>query len=177
MRPLTIGWLGVALSVATARGLGAQNAGATRWGVGVAAGPAFPIGEFSAHDNPGVSGLAYFSYRLDAAVSLGLDVGATWTPHKGSGHSELYDILAGIVWRPAVSSSSARPFFLGSVGGVAVDIDNPAKGRPAFSAGAGLTLGRGSGRLFVLCRYVRIVGLNTRVAYIPVTIGYSTRAP
>lgn len=177
MRATRVRWLGVALSLATtSQRLDAQIT-APHWGVGVAAGPAFPVGEFSATDNPGLSGLAFFSYRLDAAFSLGLDVGATWTPHKGSGHSELYDILAGVVWRPAPSASPARLLLLGSVGGVAVDIDNPAKARPAFSAGAGVTFGRGNGRLFMLARYVRIVGLNTRLAYIPITIGYSTRAP
>jgi hypothetical protein len=167
----------VALSLATTlQRLDAQIT-APHWGVGVAAGPAFPVGEFSTTDNPGLTGLAFFSYRLDAAFSLGLDVGATWTPHKGSGHSELYDILAGVVWRPVVSASPAQLLLLGSVGGVAVDIDNPAKARPAFSAGAGVTFGRGNGRLFVLGRYVRIVGLDTRLAYIPLTIGYSTRTP
>lgn len=177
MRPLAIGWLGVALSFATTwQRLDAQVM-APRWGVGVAAGPAFPMGEFSATDNPGASGLAFFSYRLDAAFSLGLDVGATWTPHKGSGHSELYDILGGIVWRPGPSASAAQALLLGSVGGVAVDTDNPEKARPALSAGVGMTFGRGKGRLFVLGRYVRTVGLNPRLAYMPLTIGYSTRAP
>jgi len=172
----SIGWLGLALSVTTTfPNLDAQ--GMPRWGVGAAAGPAFPAGEFSASDNPGVSGLAFFSYRLDAAFSLGLDVGATWTPHKRSGHSELYDMLAGVVWRPTSSRSATQPFLLGSLGGVAVDIDNPEKARPALCVGLGMTFGRGNGRVFVLGRFVRIVGLSAPLAYFPLTIGYSARAP
>lgn len=168
--------LGVALVVLTTwQGLAAQSA--PRWGVGVAAGPAFPAERFSASDNPGASALAYFTYRVAPVLSLGLDVGATWTPHKGSGHSELYDILVGVVWRPAASTSAARPFLLGSLGGVAVDIDNPAKARPALAAGAGVSFGRGNGRLFVLGRYVQILGLSPSVAYLPLTVGYSTRVP
>ena len=178
MRLSRIAWLEIALSgVFASHGLAAQRAEVPRWGVGVAAGPAFPVADLSATDNPGASALAYFSYRLDAAFSLGLDVGATWTPHKGSGHSELYDILAGVVWRPAALTAGVRPFLLGSVGGVAVDIDNPEKARAALSGGIGVTLGRGNGRVFVLGRYVRIIRPNTPLAYVPLTIGYSTRAP
>lgn len=178
MRLPGIPWLEIALSCAFApHGLAAQRAEVPRWGVGAAVGPAFPAGEFSATDNPGIAGLAYFSYRLGAALSLGLDVGATWTPHKRRGHSEVYDMLAGVAWRPTSSTSAVRPLFLASVGGVAVDVDNPEKARPALSGGVGVTVGRGNGRWFVLCRYVRVLGLSAQLAYIPLTIGYSTRAP
>lgn len=173
-----IAWLEVALSCVFApHGLAAQRAEAPRWGVGAAAGPAFPVAEFSATDNPGAAALVYFSYRLEAAFSLGLDVGAMWTPHKRTGHSEVYDMLAGVVWRPVSPASAVQPFILGSVGGVAVDIDNPAKAHPALSGGIGVTLGRGTGRVFALARYVRILGSNVSLAYVPVTVGYATRTP
>jgi hypothetical protein len=178
MRRIGMGWLGAAASLLSVPlGLAAQRTGSPRWGVGVAAGVAAPTGRFSVTDNPGPSVLAFFSYRLGAAFSLGMDVGATWTPHKVTGTTELYDALVGVVWRPPMSTSSLRPFILGSVGSVAVDINDPDQGRPALSGGAGVLFGRGNGRVFVLGRYIHLLGRGPALAYVPITVGFSTRAP
>lgn len=179
MRHVLVRWLGLVLGSACAPGgLQAQRTDSSpRWGVGAAAGVAFPAGAFSETDDPGASVLAYFSYALGSTFSLGMDVGATWTPHKGSGHSALYDVLLDVAWRPRMRAASPRPFLLGSVGSVAVDIDDPNRGRPAVSGGAGVSIGRGDARMFVMTRYVRVLGRGNAVAFIPLTVGFATRAP
>lgn len=180
MRMRLPGLVGLALACGSAAPiLHAQDAGPSRrWGVGAGVGPTFPTGALGSSDNPGVNGLMYFSYSLAPRLAVGLDVGATWLPHVGTGHTDLYELLVTGVWRVGAWRASPRPFLFGAIGSVAIDADDPVRdGRLALSGGIGTSLGRGDARLFVLARYLRVQAAGGARSMIPVTVGFATRAP
>jgi len=177
-RSASIGWCVAFGSLLVSGVVQGQRAGTSpRWGVGAGAGMIFPLGSFSTTDNPGADVLMYFSYALDPTFSLGLDVGAAWTPHKQSGHSELYDVLLDVAWRPSMTSAAVRPFLLGSVGSVVVDFNDPDRGRPALGGGGAVSFGRRDVRVFVLARYLHVFDRRGALNVVPLTVGFATRAP
>jgi len=154
-----------------------QAAPSHRWGVGAGAGITIPTGAYAASDDPGFHGLMYFSYSVRPAFALGLDVGATRTPHTTNGHTDLTEVLIGVVWRARPQATSPRPFLLGSVGVIAVDTDNPDKGRLALGGGAGVSVGHGDARFFMEARFLHVHGSGGWLSLVPITAGFATVAP
>lgn len=178
MQRLLVSLLGVLCSSPVVARLQAQQEQPSRrWGVGAGGGISVPTGAYSSSDHAGAHALMYFSYSPMPAFAVGLDVGGTWTPHKGSGHTELSEILVGAVWRARRRAVSPRPFLLGSIGVVAVNTDNPEKGRLAFGGGAGISVGHGDARLFVEARFLRVQASGGALSFVPITVGFATLAP
>jgi hypothetical protein len=170
--------LGLAAASLGGARLPAQQAEPVRkWGVGAGVGITVPTGAYASTDHPGGNALMYFSYSPLPAFAVGLDVGVTRTPRKTSGHTDLTEVLVGGVWRARPRAASPRPFLLGSVGVVAVDTDNPDKGRLAFGGGAGVSIGRGDARLFVEARFLRVQASGGALSLVPITVGFATLAP
>lgn len=167
----------IMLALGAPLALQAQAQPSRRWGVGAGAGLTVPLGFYSSTDNPGVHALAYFSYSVRPAFSLGLDVGSAWTPHKASGHTHLDEILVDGVWHPGERRASPRPFLLASIGAVNVDTDNPSKGAFAWGGGGGVSVGHGDARVFFDARFVRIQASGGALSVIPITVGFATLAP
>jgi hypothetical protein len=137
-----------------------------------------PAGSFGDVDKAGWQVSALGIGRLKGSVHFVIDVLYGQTTHQGgvAGHSTLAGGTVNAALFLAGDTRAVRPFVMAGAGFFRVNVDVPGFGSAAATklapaAGAGVLVGSGRRRGFLLARYVSVRTSPQGTSFIPISVG------